>query len=176
MSKKQPRIAILLRGPQLSGKTTIGRQLAGKPPISLDDGNYDLLRANDELLLIELGYGESLDNSTESKGPTRNPGEWQKVLQDEGRVLFAFYLTADRLERNKRAMNPDAIHRNVDQRTLDGSDHVHQLPEMLQFAQKAKIQEHQIDTIHKSKEAVAEEIRAVVMKDYPDLCWPTAPK
>jgi hypothetical protein len=86
MTDQKRRVAILLRGPQCTGKTTTARALlAGEEPIGLDNRKYDQLRANEDVLVIELGYGE---RAGLSPGPTRDPAKWQGVLADEERTLY----------------------------------------------------------------------------------------
>lgn len=169
MADEKRRVAILLRGPQCTGKTTTAQiLLAGKKPVSLDDGNYDQLRTSDDVLVIELGYGES---EGEPPGPTREPAQWQQVLADEKRELYAFFLTADRSVREERAKKERW--RNVSAGTLNASDAIHRRPEVTAFAKTAGITEVTIDTSRKSESEVADEIRETVAKDHPDLRWPS---
>jgi hypothetical protein len=169
MTDEKRRVAILLRGPQCTGKTATAQiLLAGKKPISLDDRNYDQLRASDEVLVIELGFGES---DGMPPGPTREPAQWQRILANEKRELYAFFLTADRSVREERAKKER--YRNVSVATLDFSDAVHRRPEVVSFAETAGITEVTIDTNCKSESEVAETIREIVAKDHPELRWPS---
>jgi hypothetical protein len=162
------RIAILLRGRQCTGKTEVGILLAGKKPISLDDGNYDQLRASKDVLVIELGYGEA---PGKPPGPTCDPGKWQRVLAEENRALHAFFLTADRVVREARAAQSGR--RGVGVPSLNASDQIHSWPEVVQFAKRAGIFEHEIDTSLKSLPQVADEIREIVKRVHPGVRWPS---
>jgi hypothetical protein len=165
---KDQRIAILLRGPQCTGKTEVGKLLlAGKKPISLDDGKYEQLRVSEDVLVIELGYGET---PGDPPGPTRDPAKWQRVLAEEKRTLYAFFFTADRSVREERA---GGAGRNVSLDTLNRSDQIHSWPEVVQFAERAGIFEHKIDTSLKSPSHVADEIRGIVKRVHHGVRWPS---
>jgi hypothetical protein len=168
MTAKADRIAILLRGPQCTGKTSAAQELlGGQKPIDLDTAAntaYRDLQCTQDVLVLELGAAEE---------PTRNPRAWQTVLEKEGLSLFAFYTIAERLIREARARTPESIKRGVNMDSLNASDEIHREPYMIAFAQVAGISETQVDTSHKTQNEVAHEIRAVVAKTHPNVNWPT---
>jgi shikimate kinase len=108
-----PGIAILLHGPSGVGKSTIGRLLLEKfclnpnDLVNLDLGwganlgserlgpnPYDDLRTNDPVLVMELATGEPRGHP-DRRGAIRNPEEWRKVLREEEKRLFPFFLWAE---------------------------------------------------------------------------------
>lgn len=104
------RVAIILHGPPCVGKTEISREIRTRRAtgtvlqISLDDGwspgefrylggpgRYaDLSRAQEPILVVELGCGEPADLTF--SGATRGAQEWVSVLQKSGRHLAPFLL------------------------------------------------------------------------------------
>jgi hypothetical protein len=109
------------------------------------------------------------DCAAGSRKPVQLP-ELSEALINH-RTLYAFFLTADRSEREERAKKERG--RNVSTATLDASDEIHRRPEVVEFAKKAGVSEHKIDTSQKSESEVADEIRAIVAKDNPALHWPS---
>jgi hypothetical protein len=105
------RVAIILRGPPGAGKsrvaTLIQERCSWVRHVTLDDGwgpgefryrggrlrYQDLAHAAEQVLLVELGWGEPLDQS--SPGATTNPDEWYKVLLNAGRFVRPFLFCAD---------------------------------------------------------------------------------
>lgn len=100
MGRARVRIAVVVRGPMGSGKTTLiaalGRRLdrAGVAwrKVSLDKGwcrgefrfrggpgRYRDLRGGPEALIVELGFGEP--QGGRRRGATRRPEEWASVLK-----------------------------------------------------------------------------------------------
>jgi hypothetical protein len=155
MESDSGRTALLLRGPQCSGKTEVGKLLDnGRKPLSLDDYNYEeqlQTRCGDDLLVLELGYGEDR---------TRKPHQWLRLLNDQNRRIIGIYLTADLAEREKRGV---ASGRNVSTETIRASDELHRTcPDVVNFARNAGIDEQVIDTTGQRMEVVAEEIRKII--------------
>src|SRR5260370_30395723 len=110
------RIAIVLRGPTGSGKSTVRKTIAVKCAaagitcacVTLDQGwaqgewraravgapatRYADLggRRAEAVLLVELRLGEPKDTLRPETGATRRPPEWGSVLHSAGRVLHYF--------------------------------------------------------------------------------------
>jgi hypothetical protein len=117
--------AIVLRGPPCGGKTKVKdillRELRSTHFVSLDDGwgkgevrfrgvdPYADLRVNADALIIELGFGEPVGET--SAGATRDPSGWLRVLEDEGRTMHLFLLKpplGEVFRRIEHDRNPDS--------------------------------------------------------------------
>lgn len=110
MTEGPEKLAVVLRGPPCTGKSTIGCKLAtwlGAPAVVVLDerwghgelrhrlrgiGRYPDLDSNAPVLVIELGVGEPADGS--SRGASRDPMEWVEILEDAGRRVWFFMLWA----------------------------------------------------------------------------------
>src|SRR5262245_55980415 len=121
--------AIIFRGPPAVGKSQVIDFLMsqvdqGKAArMNLDEGggfgearrlgkgtaaSYADLRTPEELLFVELVWGEPGDGSF--LGPTQNSKEWVKILRDDGRLVCSFLVWAAEKEWEQRllAKNPNA--------------------------------------------------------------------
>src|SRR5262249_36954508 len=137
--------------------------------VCLDTGPpYDYLRCDVDVLVLDLGCGEFRHDSL--PGPTRNPGEWLRVLKEENRPLFAFLLTADWPAVEIRARAECA--RGVTQESARFShDRYSARHEAVTFPTEAGISEYRIDTSHMEADKVAAEIRNVVNQRRPFQWW-----
>jgi hypothetical protein len=173
MAEETQRIAILLHGHSLAGKTTAGKLLfAGKEPVSLDAGPpYEGLRSDENVLVLDLGCGEDFPLRPESRPrATRNPQEWLRVLEEERRPLFAFFLTADWPAVEVRARAESS--RNVTEQSARLSHELYRThDEAVTFPAAAGISEHPIDTTRMTPDEVAAKIRNLVTKARPLQRW-----
>ena len=167
-------LAIVIRGPPCSGKTTVCRTLARKfegisAVVNLDDewwygdrrhaGTYRYvdLQTSAPVLIIELGLGEPPD--WRSPGATLNPEEWVTMIEADRRRVSFFHLTAPTHVLLERARKRGGDWSRMIHARSDDYAHGDLCSPAAFFGRlRARYDEELIDTERLSPEAVAERI------------------